>query len=115
MIAVKAHKARCLKILTVAKKAIEEETDRMVKVLAEIDFGPKQVQTPGRANSTRTEAIAIDNSPGNPFTPPPPTTGKNILKRSVTPNKIDAYTPSHRCLYFMQGFHWRGLRTLICV
>jgi hypothetical protein len=71
MIAVKAHKARCLKILTVAKKAIEEETDRMVKVLAEIDFGHKREQTPRRADSTRAEVAAIANSPGNPFTPPP--------------------------------------------
>jgi hypothetical protein len=71
MIAVKAHKARCLKILTVAKKAIEKEIDRMVKVLAEIDFGQKHEQTLRRADSTRAEAIAIANSPGNPFTPPP--------------------------------------------
>jgi hypothetical protein len=76
MIAVKAHKARCLKILTVAKKAIEEETDRMVKVFADIDFGHKHEQTPRRADSTGAEAVAISISPGNPFTPPPTTTGR---------------------------------------
>jgi hypothetical protein len=78
LIALKAHKARCLKILTVTKKAIEEETDKMEKVFAEIDFGHKQGQTHRRANSTIAEAIAIANSPGNPFTPPPTTTGKNL-------------------------------------
>jgi hypothetical protein len=94
MIAVKAHKARCLKILTVAKKAIEEETDRMVKVFAEIDFGHKPEQTPRRENSSRAEAIAIAYSPGNPFTPPPTTTGKIRLSESVNSRKITIHALS---------------------
>jgi hypothetical protein len=42
LLAAKAYKARCLKILTLARKSIEEESDRLLETFTKITLAMKQ-------------------------------------------------------------------------
>jgi hypothetical protein len=50
LLAIKAHKTRCIKILTGARKAIEEEADKLVEVFTSLGV------------DSRSDNLAADNN-----------------------------------------------------
>jgi hypothetical protein len=87
IIAVKAHNARCIKILTLARRSIEEETDKLVQAISTLNFDNQ-----GNGNEQATE---ISNSPGEVSFTPSPTTPD-------TTGPLLGTTPSP---YFFVHFH----------
>jgi hypothetical protein len=70
LLAIKAHKARCIKILTVARKAIEEEADNLVEAFT--TFGIQLAADDLTSKNNHQQQSELDQSPGEPFTPSPP-------------------------------------------
>jgi hypothetical protein len=67
ILAVKAHKAKCLKILTLARQSLEEESDKLLDTLSKIslDFASDEV-------------VVNTTSPGQPCTPSPTDQGRRL-------------------------------------
>jgi hypothetical protein len=71
LLAVKAHKARCLKILTVARKALEDETDKLIDRISVLGVTGKVSHTITTVSVHDEQQAELQISPGQPFTPSP--------------------------------------------
>jgi hypothetical protein len=82
MLAAKAHKARCIKILATARKAIEEESEKLVGTFTKISMG-------------------LSNSPqqnSEPFTPSPTlqAPGGQYKKQNIPPFFVPPFSENLR-------------------
>jgi hypothetical protein len=66
LLAVKAHKARCIKILTQARKSLEEETDKLVDM-----FEKMKATSNNTCVSSTEEQAELEIDQEEPFTPSP--------------------------------------------
>jgi hypothetical protein len=82
LIAVKAHKARCLKILTLARKSLEAEADKLLEIFS--NMGMTQPKDFSGISLVRNSVhqTTLDNSPGEPFTPSP--TGTDMKRNTLS-------------------------------
>jgi hypothetical protein len=71
IIAIKAHRARCLKIITLARKSLEEETDKLVETFTKMSAVRVHSTTKPPAEEIIEEQTTLPSSPGQPFTPSP--------------------------------------------
>jgi hypothetical protein len=73
LLAVKAHKARCLKVLAVARKALDEETDKLIATFSKMGAAHELLQQATLVSSVSDKQSELQISPGQPFTPSPTT------------------------------------------
>jgi hypothetical protein len=71
LLAVKAHKARCLKILAVARKALEDEADKLMDQFRVIGVTGKVPHSIPTIPDPDFQQAELQISPGQPFTPSP--------------------------------------------
>jgi hypothetical protein len=71
LLAVKAHKARCLKILAVARKALEDEADKLIEHFSVIGVKGKAPYSVNTVPERDDQQAELQISPGQPFTPSP--------------------------------------------
>jgi DNA-binding winged helix-turn-helix (wHTH) protein len=68
LLAVKAHKARCLKILAVARKALEAESDKLIHTFSEMGVSVKAPHSATTSFTAAEQPAELQTSPGQPST-----------------------------------------------